>query len=373
MDPTSSKTVIIGGSAAGLAVAACLTKQNDDFVILEKDNHVGSAWRNHYDRLHLHTDRGSSQLPHLPMPKSYPRYPTRKQVIEYLEQYANHFGLAPQFGQDVVSIQRQRDEWETKTNSATYQSENVVIATGYTRVPNEPSWPGQQDFQGEILHSSAYKNGRSYQGKSVLVVGFGNSAGEIAIDLEESGAGEVVMSVRSPVNVIPRDLLGIPILKIGQVMDYLPPQLADFLAIPLIQLSIGNLTKYGLKKLPYGPNVQIRQDGQIPILDIGTVSRIKNGRIKILPGIERFEGNDVVFENGRKQEFDAIILGTGYRPEVHQILQGAAELLNAEGTPLSSGQEATKGLYFCGFYVSPTGMLREIGIEAKKIASAIAS
>lgn len=365
-------TVIIGASAAGLATAVCLQQKNSPFILLEKEAHVATAWRNHYDRLHLHTDRGNSNLPHLPMPNRYPKYPERAQVVDYLEQYTAHFGLEPRFKQTVTAVKRQEGKWQTETEDSVYLSDNVVVATGYTRVPQLPTWPGQASFPGPILHSSAYKNGRDFVGKQTLVVGFGNSAGEIAVDLCEQGAAGVFMSVRSPVNVVPRDYLGIPILTIGQVMDYIPPKVADLMAVPMIKMSIGDLTKYGLQKLPYGPNVQIRQDGKIPILDIGTVKHIKDGSIKIMPAIEKIQERTVYFSDGREQEFDAIILGTGYKPELNKIIQGVDQTLNDEGSPLQSGVEAAPGLYYCGFYVSPTGMLREIGIEAEKIAADIA-
>ncbi len=249
----------------------------------------------------------------------------------------------------------------------------MVIATGYARQPNLPSWEGQENFTGDIIHSSQYKNGQPYAGKQVLVVGFGNSACEIAIDLHEHGA-KPSMSVRSAVNIIPRDLLGIPILAVGIVLNYLPPRLADWLGWPMLRLRIGDFTKYGLRKKPYGPNMQIRRDGQIPLLDIGTLQLIKEGEIKIFPSISRFENNIVHFEDGQSQTVDAIILGTGYRPAVHDFLKTKQGVLDDNGTPLASGQPtALKGLYFCGFYVSPTGMLREIAQEARQIAQSIAN
>ncbi len=369
---TQTNTLIIGASAAGLAVAACLQEKNIPFILLEKSSQVGAAWRNHYDRLHLHTDRSHSQLPHLPMPKSFAKYPARADVVAYLEEYARRFGLEPRFGQEVTAVRPHNGGWQVETADGRYQAQNVVIATGYTRVPHLPTWPRQELFTGSIIHSSAYKNGKPYAGQRVLVVGFGNSAGEIAIDLVEHGAATVGMAVRSPVNVIPRDYLGIPILTIGIVMDKIPPQVADLLAIPMLKTSIGDLTKYGVPTLPYGPNVQIRQDRQIPILDIGTVKLIKDGRIHIHPGLTQFNENGVVFSDGTIKPFDAIILGTGYRPRVHEFLQEAAGVLNEEGAPQSSGQETAPGLYFCGFYISPTGMLREIGIEARRISAHIA-
>ena len=366
-----TNTVIIGASAAGLAVSACLGRQNIPTILLEKEQQVGTSWRNHYERLHLHTDRKHSQLPYMPMPKSYPNYPSRMQVVEYLEAYAQEFDIQPRFGQEVTAVEPTSAGWLVQTQDQTYTAQNVVVATGYTRVPHMPHWPGEDGFSGTILHSSHYKNGEPFAGQNVLVVGFGNSAGEIAIDLTEYDAHDVGMAVRSGVNVIPRDVVGIPILTIAVLMDYLPPKLADFLSLPLLKVTIGDLTKYGLPKLPYGPNVQVRQDGKNPLLDIGTVRLIKNGRIQIHPGIERFDNDTVIFSDGSAKPFDALVLATGYTPQVNNFLPQMEQIMDADGAPLSSGKEAAPGLYFCGFYISPTGILREIGIEAEKISAEI--
>lgn len=371
--PQQTTVIIVGASAAGLATAACLKEADIDFILLEKSTQVGQTWRNHYDRLHLHTNKALSSLPGLKFPNSVPKYPDRQQVIQYLEDYVQYHNLEPRFDQFVESIEPINDHWVVQTQDNIYNAQHVVVATGYARHPNMPTWRGQESFSAGIIHSSAYKNGQPYTGKQVLVVGFGNSACEIAIDLHEHGA-QPSMAVRSAVNIVPRDLFGIPILAVGIVLDYLPPRVADWLGWPLLRLRIGDFTKYGLRKKPYGPNVQIRRDNQIPLLDVGTLELIKDGSIKIYPNIERFEQNTVHFENGQSQTFDAIILGTGYYPAIHEFLKSHVGILDETGTPLLSGQTtALKGLYFCGFYISPTGMLREIAQEARQIAQAIAN
>lgn len=368
---TQVNTVIIGASAAGLAIAACLQRAGADFVLLEQADHVAANWRNHYDRLHLHTNKRLSGLPYYPMPANYPAYPSRDQVVAYMEDYARHHQLEPRFGQQVQRVTRDENGWITETQDCIYRSRNVVIATGYTRKPYLPKLPNQERFSGEIFHSSTYKNGNPYQGKSVLVVGFGNSGGEIAIDLYEHGA-RAALSVRNAVNIIPRDIFGIPILGVGLLLNPLPTWLADALSKPMLQFLIGNIEDAGLRKLPYGPNRQMREGKQIPLLNIGTLELLREKKLVAYPGIERLEDRTVHFVDGQQAEFDAIVMATGYRPAVNDFLEDADAVLNGEGTPLQSGQPLPlDGLYFCGFYISPTGMLREIGIEARQIASYI--
>lgn len=350
-------TVIIGASAAGLATAACIPGEH---VLLEATDHVGHAWRNHYERLSLHTPKSASGLPGLPMPSAWPRYPGREKVVEYLELYATHHQLAPRFHQTVQRVHHDGESWVTETQDATWRSSRVVVATGYTRKPVVPALPG--DFTGRVLHSSEYRTGRDFAGQHVLVIGFGNSACEIALDLHEQGAS-AALAVRSAVNVVPRDLFGIPTLNVGLVMRHLPYWLSDALAAPLIWAAVGNITDYGLKKLPYGPNEQILRHQRIPLLDVGTMEFIKSGDIQVRPAIETLDGADVVFVDERREPYDAIVLATGYEPALADFLEADVPRVPP------SGEEVLPGLFFCGFYVSPSGMLREIGIEAQRIAA----
>ena len=299
-------------------------------------------------------------------------YPSREQVISYLEAYAQHFQLEIAFGQRVIAARRAGPSWEIQTQDARYQASNLVIATGYNREPNLPTWPGQASFRGALLHSSQYRDGERFKNQKVLVVGFGNSGGEIAIDLWEHGA-QPSLAVRGPVNVIPRELFGIPILAIGIAQRWLPPRLADALNAPILRAVMGDLTRYGLRQPPRGPLSQIRREARIPLIDVGTIGLIKRGQIAVRPGIESFTEEGVTFTDGQQGKFDAVILATGYRPRVNAFLEGASDALDEHGTPSSSGCEASlPGLYFCGYYVSPTGMLREIALEAQRISAAIA-
>jgi cation diffusion facilitator CzcD-associated flavoprotein CzcO len=228
-----------------------------------------------------------------------------------------------------------------------------------------------EQYAGDVLHSSDYRNGGPWRGRSVLVVGFGNSACEQAIDLVEHGV-DAHLAVRSQVNVVPRDLLGVPILQMGIVMRALPTQVADAMAAPLLKVAVGDISKVGLRPLPYGPNTQIKNDKHIPLLDIGTIDHIKAGRIRVHPGIESFTGSGVVFTDGTVLDVDAVVLGTGYEPALADFLVDWRVVCDDDGRPrVSGGPTQLPGLYFCGQFVAPSGMLREIGLEARRIAADI--
>jgi indole-3-pyruvate monooxygenase len=369
--PTTD-TLIIGASAAGLATSACLGEQGIDHVIVERTDEIGVAWRNHYRRLHLHTPKRGSNLPGLKFDSDLPRYPSREDVISYLEGYASYFGIQPRFGVTVDSVSATRGGWTTVTDSESYTSKRVVVATGYTNTPVVPRWADQDVYEGEVLHSSEYLEGSKWRGKPVLIVGFGNSACEIAIDLHEFGAKPQI-SVRHAVNVIPRDLLGVPVLQLGILGGHLPPRLADLSFAPLIWATIGSLKGTGLRKLPYGPMSQIANDKSIPLLDIGTMDLIRSGDLVVRPAIECFEPHGVRFADGTEGEFAAVVLGTGYRPSLETFIEAADSVLDSDGVPFASGTESSlAGLYFCGFHVVPSGQLRQIGREASQIASEIA-
>jgi indole-3-pyruvate monooxygenase len=365
-----AETLIIGAGPVGLAVAACLKKRGASFVIVERATNVGSSWRHHYDRLHLHTVKNHSALPYLDFPAETRRYPSRDQVIAYLEQYANHFGLIPQFGEEVDGVTACDHGWITTTKHRVYRSKQVVVATGYNAIPHVPTWPGQECFRGRILHSSEYRNGKPFCGQSVLLIGFGNSGGEIAMDLHEHGA-RVTMSVRGTVNVVPREILHLSIVTVSIALSRLPARVADALAAPLLRLTIGNLSKLGFRKAASGPITQIKRTSRVPLIDIGTIGLVRAGQIEIRGGVRSMSDAHITFEDGSSHRFDTIVLATGFRPEIERFSQRRNDVFVKGTTYGESRVIGDAGLYFCGFFVSPTGMLRDIAMEARWIAEHI--
>lgn len=364
--------VIIGAGPAGLATAACLKRRGIPAVILDRADAPGSAWRNHYDRLHLHTNNRLSHLPGRRFPPGVGRYPSRQDVVDYLDAYVQHHDLNIRYGCEVESVVRNNSAWSVTHSGGTETSPTVIVATGFTGDPLLPLWEGVESFPGPVFHSSEYRSGEAYNGKCVLVVGFGNSGGEIALDLAEHGAFPVI-SVRNPVNIIPRQLFGIPILAIAIPLSYLPPAVADFLSAPLLALTIGGYESMGMAKRPKGPFRQIEEDGRIPLIDVGTVALLRKGGATVKPEVVRFRGAEVEFADLTAESFDAVIGATGFTPSFHHFLQTDSSVIGPHGIPRQSGRRTSvPGLYFCGFYLSPTGMLREMGIEARRIARLVA-
>ena len=364
-------TLIIGAGPAGLAMAGQLAHRKLPFTVLEASEHIGFAWRNHYDRLHLHTVKQYSALPHLPYPANYPTYVSRLQVVEYLEQYAAHFGIKPKFNQNVVSIRRGAGGgWQVKTETDTFETDRVIVSTGYNRIPNVPELPGQRDFRGIIWHSRDYRNGAPFRGENVLVVGMGNTGAEIALDLLEHGANPFI-SVRGPVNIVRRDSFGKPTQPTAIFLSKFPNWFYDFMAGLSQKLTVGDLSRYGLGKPNHPASYDTRQ-GRIPVIDLGTLDQIKAGTITVVPGIERVNRKTVAFTDSRELPFDAIILATGYRPGLAPVLGDdlSARMLNERGYPkrLWFDEPALRGLYFLGFTTPLTGIIYNLTIDSEKIA-----
>lgn len=365
--------IVVGAGPTGLAVAAALMGKGLSVELLEKADRVGSSWRGHYDRLHLHTPAGRSALPGLDYPQSAGRYPSRKDVIAYLERYAEAFDIVPRFGVDVQSVEPLGEGWRVRHSQGASEADVVVFATGIADRAVMPEFDGLDQFAGEVLHSSVYKNPAQISGQRVLVIGFGNSGGEIALDLAEAGK-TVTMAVRSPVQILPKELLGIPITQLGLLQKLFHYKTVDAINAPVLRLALGDYTKLGLLRAEKGPIAMIKEHGRIPLIDIGTLGAMREGKIRVVGGIERISAEEIRFDRGAPGAFDTIVMATGYEPGLKSILADMPELLDERGRPrVSGGPTAAKGLFFCSYIPTPNGQLRQSGIEAQAIAEAVAA
>jgi len=367
--------LIVGAGPAGLAVAGRLSQMQIPFEIVEKSNKVGFMWHCHYDRLCLHTVKQLSHLPHLPFPDVYPTYVTRDQLIQYFQEYVDHFDIHPRFGKEVEDITPTGGAWHVKIkNGAGYITRQVVIATGANRVPRIPHWSGEEEFHGVISHSRAYKNVEPYVGKKILVVGMGNTGAEIALDLAENDI-DVWLSVRGPVNIVPRDINGQPTQLTAKVLAKVPFGIGDWMGSLIRKLAVGNLRKYGIESSKMHPFEQLRKTGKTPVIDLGTVAQIKAGKIKVVGDISEFIEQGVIFTSNKKLPFDAVILATGYTPRLDGFIRDLEGLLDEYEMPKSPiGEGKHKGLYFVGFdNYKLGGLLGTIFTDSAEVAKAIRS
>ncbi|MFE9296694.1 flavin-containing monooxygenase [Streptomyces niveus] len=378
IDLTNDRPVyVIGGGPGGLAVAAALRAQGVRAVVLEKSEAVGASWRGHYDRLHLHTTRKLSALPGLPMPRSFGRWVSRADMVRYLEKYAEFHGLEIVTRVEVTGIERSADgrSWLLHaTGGRELTGSAVVVATGYNHAPRMPDWPGARSYGGELLHAGAYRDSRPYEGKDVLVVGAGNTGAEIAVDLVEGGAARVRLAIRTVPHIVRRSTLGWTAQRTGILVRRLPTRLVDRGGEILCKIAVPDLAAHGLPRPETGLYSRVRE-GAIPVQDVGLIAAVRKGKVEPVAAVESFDDNKVVLADGSRISPDAVIAATGYSRALEGLV-GHLGVLDERGCPVVRGartSERAPGMYFTGFTNPISGMLRELAMDAERIAKALKS
>jgi len=361
-----SPVIIIGGGASGLSAAAALARRGIGALVLEQDRELGGTWARRYDRLRLHTIRRFSGLAHFPIPQRYPTYLARDDFVAYLNEYARHFRLQVLTGVAVKAVRRGEGEWVVQAAAGdAWCAPVAVIATGQYRQAVVPPWPGRELYAGRLSHSIGYSNAAPYAGQRVLVVGAGNSGAEIATDLSENGAAFVAVSVRTRPPIVPRDPFGMPVQRTSIVLSMLRPAIANRIARTTARLVLGDLTRYGMPKGEFAPYTTRR----VPLIDVGFVDALKQGRVSVRPAVERLTATGVVFADGTTEAFDAIVSATGFSTGLESLVD-VPDVLDASREPRSASGEpsAVPGLYFIGFVHTLRGHLFEANRASRRLA-----
>jgi putative flavoprotein involved in K+ transport len=375
---TRVEVVVVGAGPGGLAVAAALKGHGVNSLVVDRAERVGSSWRHHYDRLHLHTPRRWSGLPGYPIPPGFGRWVARHDVVRYLEAYAVHHRIQLRLGSgatrvDAVAPSSDGARWAVRLeDGSTVTADHVVVATGYNHTPVEPDWPGLDGFDAEVVLARDYRNGRPYAGRDVLVVGSGNTGMEIATDLADHGATRVWLSVRTPPHILPRSRLGWPAQGTGILVRRLPPRLVDRVAKVLAVVQEPDLTEFGMPRA--GSDLYSRVlVGRVPVQDVGIVDAIRARRVEPVAAVQSIEGSEVVLADGARLRPTVVVVATGYRAGLEPLV-GHLDVLDGRGLPVVHGAHepaGTPGLWFTGFTNPISGMLRELRIDAVRIAAAV--
>ncbi|EXC32793.1 Flavin-containing monooxygenase YUCCA6 [Morus notabilis] len=391
--------VVVGAGPSGLAVAACLKRKGVPSVIVERSNCIASLWQfKTYDRLRLHLPKEFCELPFMGFPADFPKYPTKSQFVQYLEDYAAEFGISPRFNQTVSSAEYDPTLgfWRVRTTTTTaastistnynkgfgcgggevaveteYLCRWVIAATGENAEAVVPEIGGIGEFVGDIRHTSLYKSGQEFEGKRVLVVGCGNSGMEVCLDLCNHNASPSLV-VRDKVHILPREMLGKSTFGLSMwLLKWFPIRLVDRFLLIVSWLLLGDTSRFGLDRPVLGPLELKNLSGKTPVLDVGTLAKIKSGDIKVFPAIKRLKRHAVEFVNGITEKFDAIILATGYRSNVPSWLKEGQMFSKEDGLPkrpFPNGWKGECGLYAVGF--TKRGLLGA-SMDAKRIAEDI--
>lgn len=314
------KTVcVIGAGSSGITAAKTLRENGISFDCFEKGSQIGGNWRfnndngmsSAYRSLHINTNRMIMAYSDFPMPAEYPMFPHHSHIINYFDDYVNHFGIREdiRFNTEVKDINRNEDgTYNVETDKGHYLYDNVIIANGHhwnPRLP-EPSFPG--NFTGEIMHSHSYKEVDQVRGKNVLVVGIGNSAVDIACEAARTYSGDVVISTRSGANIVPNWLWSIPFDSLANSLTAkLPIAIQRLFLGSALRLARGNQEDFGV------PKSKRPLLSEHPTLSQDLLNLSGRGLVKFKPNIKEFRGKTVVFEDGTQQDFDMIVYATGYK------------------------------------------------------------
>ncbi|HUP18710.1 MAG TPA: NAD(P)/FAD-dependent oxidoreductase [Gemmatimonadota bacterium] len=358
--------LVIGAGPAGLAASRELTRRGVAHAVLERGERVGTTWRNTYDSLTLHTGRHMSALPGLGHGRAAPLFLPRDAFVAYLERYADRFRLPLVTGREVTRARRADGGWVVDTPEGQARARHLVLATGIMSNPLRPEVAGEERFGGRVLHSVDYRRPGPFAGRRVLVVGAGNSAGEIASELAGAGV-DVTLSVRSGANVVPLRLFGIPIQYLAFVVGQLPPP-ARSAVVGLVQR---------LTELRRGPPVLPRPAGgpldSIPLIGFHLVDAIREGRVALRGGLTHLDEGRAHFAEGDAVAVDDVILATGFRAAVQPIRESVR--VDERGFVRRTARVVAEGaqdLFVVGHNYDSTGGLFNIRRDAPRAARLIA-
>ncbi|WP_344242560.1 NAD(P)/FAD-dependent oxidoreductase [Actinocorallia libanotica] len=345
---THHDVIIIGGGQAGLATARAATGLGLAPLVLEASDSATGSWSHYYDSLTLFSPARCSALPGKPFPGDPDGYPARDEVVDYLAAYAEHLDAEIRTGQKVVAVTGAGPGgFEVEVEGAgTLSAARVVAASGGFGRPHRPHLPGLEDFGGTVLHSSQYCGPEQISGRRVVIVGGGNSAVQIGIELAEKAS--VTLATRHPLRFMPQRPFGRDIHLW--------------------------LKTFGLDTAGWARPLLTGGKGT-PVMDTGAYRQaIAQGRPDRRPMFRRLDATGVVWADGTREDVDVVLLATGYRPELGYLSKAGA--LDSTGMPLHrQGLSTTHaGLGYVGLewqrsFASAT--LRGVGADARHVMTAL--
>lgn len=298
--------LIIGAGFSGLAVAGAFARDGIAYDQVEAAEDIGGNWLHGvYDSVHLITSRRTTQLDEWPMPQDWPDFPSKDQMLEYLRSYAAHFDLR-------ASIELQREvrqvvpggggRWRVELDAGESRLyAGVVVAIGHHWARRMPTYPGH--FEGKLIHSKDYRSPELLRDERVLVIGGGNSACDIAVEASRV-ARAAHISMRRGYWFMPKAFFGVPLVEL--IPPLLPMAGQRLLLRAAIALCVGDYRKYGLQR----PDHRIFE--KHPTLNAELLKELRQGLVSPHPDVARFDGNEVEFVDGTREEIDLVVAATGF-------------------------------------------------------------
>jgi putative flavoprotein involved in K+ transport len=348
-----AETLVIGGGQTGLATGYQLSQRDLPYKIIDANERIGDAWRNRWDSLRLFTPNRFNHLPGMPFPGYHWGFPSKNEMADYLESYARKFDLRVETGVRVERLTREGDRFVATSGDRRVEADNVVVAMSSWQRPRVPDYAPELDPRIVQLHVAEYKNPGQLQEGDVLVVGAGNSGGEIAIELVRthkvllSGAGNGAIPFR-PEGVAARVLMPF----VGRVI---------FHRVLTTRTPIGK--KARPKWISTGePLIRVKPK------DLAAVG------VERVPRVTGVQSGLPQLEDGRSVDVANVVWCTGFHPGFSWIdlpVFGPQEPLHRRGIV-----ESEPGLYFIGLkflYAVSSEQIQGVGRDADYIAGKIAA
>jgi putative flavoprotein involved in K+ transport len=356
--PERVETLVVGGGQAGLAVAYYLAQRDLPFVILDSNKRIGDSWRKRWDSLRLFTPARYNALPGMPFPGPARAFSTKDEVADYLEAYATQFELPVRTGVRVERLSRNGSQFVVEEGAVRFEAENVVVAMASHQTPRVPPFAHELDPGIRQLHSSEYRNPSQLQEGPVLVVGVGNSGGEIAVEVVKEHptwlAGKETGHVPFRIERAPARILFLPLMF--RVIGH---------RVLTVHTPIGRRMRP--KLLSHGaPLVRVKPKD------------VAAARIERVPRVVGVRDGLPLLEEDRVLEATNVIWCTGFRPDFSWI---DLPIFGEEAEPIEPIHHrgivaGEPGLYFVGLfflYAMSSGFLPGVGRDAEHIVKDIAS
>lgn len=380
LDNSPSPSIcIIGAGPSGIAAIKNIQEQGlSNITVFEKNNQIGGNWvydeqNTHssvYETTHIISSKRWSEFEDFPMPEDYSDYPSHAQLLQYFNSYTEHFNLNKyiRFSTCVLKVTRTDEQkWRIlyEDTEGTHDAifDYLLIANGHHWDPYLPQYPGE--FSGELLHSHQYKKAAVFKDKRVLVVGGGNSACDVAVEISRISEGTSI-SMRRGYHIFPKFIFGKPTDVAVAKIQWIPPWLRQKFINVIVRCLQGRYAKYKLMKPDCGP-LEIH-----PTINSELLYFIRHGRIKTRPGITRFEGNTVHFTDGNAEDFDTVIFATGYQISFPFFDKSYLDFSNSTKIPLYRKMihPDFDNLYFIGL-CQPQGCIWPLADYQSKIVGRI--
>ena len=369
----SVDAVVIGAGPAGLAVARQLDHRHGvKALVLDRAAAPAISWRTRYDDFRLNTTGFLSHLPGQRIPLSAGRWPTKEDMVRYFDSYVVRQKIPLVLGCEVHSVDRCGGVWQIDTSCGEIRSRTIVLATGNYGAPAVPRWPGLDCFEGEIVHSGEFANAWPYRGRDVLVVGAGNSAADIAVQLATDGARRIWLAVRTPPHLVRRAIGGFPSDIFLELSARVPARMVDPLIARATRLMWGDLSPYGFQRPTVGLKATVETRGRIPTLADGLVDVVRARRVEVVGAVTRLESHSVILADGTSVTPEVIITATGFEANLRGLV-GHLGVLDEHGNPRGGfACDVGEGLFAIGYGIPPNGPLRAIRLAATPLAAKVA-